>query len=119
MVTDKILTKFGFAKDEGNLQLKSVLKDNVRLKEIHIDAYPENPLIPSNEFSLLLRTTEKNVDVSIDNDRIVLKKNDVCKTHFVNVLMSKITECFSKISENYSEFILNIHNIYYRITITN
>jgi hypothetical protein len=68
---------------------------------------------------LLLRTSEKNVTVSNDGKRLVLKKDGRYETHFVNVLFSKMVGCFCNISDNYSEFILNIHNIYYRIIVLN
>ena len=119
MEEKKTFVKFGFVKDENNLQLKEVLKDNSTLKEIHIDAYSENPLFSSMTHMLLLRTSEKNAAVSNNGDRFVLKKNDTYKTHFMNVLFSKITECFFKASDGCSEFILNIQNIYYRITVLN
>lgn len=120
MVTEKILVKFGFIKDENNLKLKEVFKDNVKLKEIHIDAYPENPLITSSSpFMLLLRTIEKRVIVKNYGHRLVLKKNDKSDTRFMNVLFSEITECCYKIFDGYSEFILKIQNIYYKITIFN
>lgn len=112
--------RFGFVKDESNLKLKEVLNNNVRLKEIHIDICSENPLINSSiPFMLLLRTIEKNIIVENNGDRLVLKKDDVFKTCFMNILFSNITECFCKISDNHSEFILNIQNIYYRITVLN
>ena len=95
------------------------LLNNSILKEVHIDIYPENPLISSNSFMLLLRATENNAIILVDNDRLIMKRNDKCETYFMNVLVSKITECFSKIYEDYSEFILNIQNIYYRITVRN
>ena len=120
MITDKTLTKFGLTKDVGNTKLKEVLKCGTKLKEIHIDIYPENPLISSaTPFALLLRTIEKNAIVGNDEDRLILKGNDAYQTYFVNVLYSKITECFYKTSEYCSEFILNVQNIYYRITILN
>lgn len=120
MVTEKTLMKFGLVKDENNLQLKEMLKDNVKLKEIHIDIYPENPLISSSApFMLLLRTIEKNVAVSNDKDRIILKRDDGCKTYFMNILFSEIKECYYKVIDGCSEFILNIQNIYYRITVFN
>lgn len=119
MIAEKTLMKFGFVKDESNLQLKEVLKDNAKLKEIHIDTYPENPLDSSTPFTLLLRTSEKNATVSDDGNRIIFKRNDKYKTHFMNVPFSKITECFFKFSDGISEFILNIQNIYYRITVLN
>ena len=121
MVTEKTLMKFGLTKDENNLKLKEVLKDNVRLKEIHIDTYPENPLVASpTSFMLLLRTIEKRVIVVNDGDRLILKKVvDKFETHFINILFSKITECYYKSFNGCFEFILNIQNIYYRIIVFN
>lgn len=121
MITEQALTKFGFIKEEINLYLNkmSLLKNNVKLKEIHIDVYPENPFSSSAYFTLILRASEKNATISVDGDRIIFKKNDAYETHFVNVLASKITECFSKSSDGCYEFILNVQNIYYKITIFN
>ena len=62
-----------FVKDVDNTQLKKIFKNNIRLKEISIDIYPDNPLHPSMTFMLLSRLSEKNVIVSI-GDRIILKK---------------------------------------------
>lgn len=107
-------------KDENNSQLKKVLKDEVELKEVHINIYPENPLIYSKKpFMLLLRTVEKDVIASIDDDRIILTRNDGCKTQFVNVLFSEIAECYYQTFSNCSEFILNIQNIWYRTIVFN
>lgn len=112
--------KFGLAKDNNNSKLKEIFKNNSKLKEVHIDIYPDNPLITSSEpFMLLLRTIENNAAVLIDNDRIVLKRDDTYGTYFMNILFSKITECYYKTFDNFSEFILNIQNIYYRITVLN
>lgn len=121
MVTEKTLMKFGFIEDKNNLRLKEVLKDNLKLKEIHIDTYSENPLIAtfSEPFMLLLRTSEKDAVVSSDGDRIILKRNDKHNTYLSNVLFSKITECYYKASNDFSELILRIQNIYYKITIFN
>lgn len=120
MVTEQTLIKFGLAKDENNLKLKEVFKDNIKLKEIHIDCYPENPLVTSSApFMLLLRTIEKKVTVSNDGDRLVLVKNDRFNTYFMNVPFTEITECYYKISDNCFESILNIQNIWYRISIFN
>jgi hypothetical protein len=116
----KTSMKFGFIKDENNFQLKKILKNNFKIKEMHIDAYPENPLATSTKpFMLLLRTIEKNAVVINDGDRLVLNKNDKNNTCFMNVLFSSITECYYKIFDNCFEFILNIQNIYYRVTVLN
>lgn len=122
MVTEKTLMKFGFIKDENNLKLKEVFKDSVILKEIHIDTYPENPLINSSApFMLLLRVIEKKMIISNDDNRLILKKKvDNFETYFVSVLFDQITECYYKtITDGHFEFILNIQNIYYRITVFN
>ena len=121
MAAEKIMTKLGFTKDEGNTKLNEVFKDNIKLKEIHIDVYPTNPLVSSSTpYMLLLRTIEKKMLVKNSGTRLVLKKVvDSYDTYFMNVLFSEIIECCYKGSDGYYEFILNIQNIYYRITVSN
>lgn len=119
MIANKTLIKFGFVKDENNLQLKEIFKNNLNFKEIHIDIYPDNPVSLPTSFMLLLRTNEKNVIVSNDGARLVLKRNDRYNTHFMNIPFSNVSESFLRIFENYYEFILNIRNTYYKITVLN
>ena len=119
MVTEKDLMKFGFTKDESNRQLEEVFEDGIKLNEVYIDIYPENPLSSSASFTLLLRTHEKNVSVSNDDIRLILKKNDRYNSCFMNILLSKVDECFFKITDSCYEFILNVQNIFYRITVLN
>ena len=121
MVAEKTLTKLGFIKDENNTKLNEIFRDNAKFKEIHIDVYPSNPLVSSSTpFMLLLRTTEKKILVKNSGTRLVLRKNvSYCDTYFMNVMLSEIKECYCKSIDGYSEFILNIQNIYYRITVFN
>jgi hypothetical protein len=122
MVAEKTLIKLGFNKDENNnSKFREIFKDNIKLKEIHIDVYPTNPLISSSTpFILLLRTIEKKMLVKNSGNRLVLKKNiDGFDTHFMNIVLSEIKECYYKSCDGLSEFILNIQNIYYRITVYN
>ena len=121
MVAEKTLMKLGFMNDENCLQLNELFKNDIKLKEIHIDVYPTNPLISSSTpFMLLLRTIEKKMMVKNSGNRLVLKKVvDRYDTYFMNVLLSEITECYYKGANGYSEFILNIQNIYYKITVFN
>lgn len=120
MVTEKTLIKFGLTKDKSNFQLKDFFKNNLKLKEVHIDIYSENPLISSSTpFMLLLRTIEKSATISNDEERLVLIRDDGFGTYFLNVLFSKINECYYKDIGIGSEFILNIQNIWYRITVFN
>ena len=121
MVTEETLMKFGLTKDEKNVKLYEIFKDKTKLKEIHIDTYPENPLVNSSKpFMLLLRIIERKIIVSNDDDRLILKRVvDRFETHFMSVPFSAITECYYKDYNGLTEFILNIQNIYYRITIFN
>lgn len=121
MTAEQTMMKLGFTKDEKNTKLNEVFKDNTKLKEVHIDVYPSNPLISSSiPYMLLLRTIEKKMLVKNSGTRLVLKKNvDGYDTYFMNVLLSEIKECYYSVSNGFSEFVLNIQNIYYRITVFN
>ena len=121
MVSEQTLTKLGFMNDDNLLQLNKVFQNDIKLKEIHIDIYSTNPLASSsNPFMLLLRTNEKKVLVRNSGTRLVLRRDArYCDTYFMNVLFSEITECYCKNANGYFEFILNIQNIYYRITVFN
>lgn len=119
MVTESILTKYGFVNEKDYSKLIEIIKNTDRLMEVHIDTYPENPLLSSDSHMLLLRTVEKRARVLVEDDRLIFKRDDMYGTHFVNILISKIKECFSKMTEYCSEFILNVQNIYYRIIIFN
>lgn len=120
IIANETLMKFGLVKDENNSQLKEIFKNNSKLKEVHIDTYPNNPLVTSSEpFMLLLRTIENDAVALIDEDRLILKRNDKYETYFMNVLFSKIKECYYKTSNDLYEFILNVQNIYYRIIVLN
>lgn len=119
MVTENTLMKLGFVREKNELRFKEIIAKENKPKEIHIDIYPENPLTPSESFALLLRTSERNARISMDDERLILKRNDSQETHFMNVIIPMITDCFSKMSDNYYEVILNVQNIYYKITVFN
>ena len=120
MVTEKTLMKFGLTNDSDKSKLKEMFKDNSKLREVHIDIYPDNPLdVSPMPFMLLLRTIEKKAVVENRDSRFIIKKNDRFNTYIMNVLLSEITECYYEISEGCFEFILKIQNVYYRITVLN
>lgn len=119
MVTEDILTKYGFVNEKDYSKLIEIIRNADRLIEVHIDTYPENPLLSSYPHMLLLRTVEKKARILVEDDRLIFKRDDMYGTHFVNVLISKIKECFSKITGDCDEYILNIQNTYYRITVFN
>jgi hypothetical protein len=119
MVTENILTKYGFVNEKDYSKLIEIIRNTTRLIEVHIDTYPNNPLVCSDSHMLLLRTSEKRARILVEDDRLIFKRDDAYGTHFVNVLISKIKECFTKMTGDCDEYILNVQNIYYRITIIN
>ena len=119
MVTENILTKYGFVNEKDYSKLIEIIRNADRLVEVHIDTYPENPLLSSDSYMLLLRTVEKRARILVEDNRLIFKRDDIYETHFVNVLISTIKECFSKMTGDCDEYILNIQNTYYRITVFN
>ena len=119
MVTENILAKYGFVNEKDYSKLIEIIKNTTRLREVHIDTYPENPMFSSDSHMLLLRTVEKKAIISVEGDRLIFKRDDIYGTHFVNVLISKIKECFTKMTGDCDEYILNVQNIYYKITVFN
>ena len=121
MVAEQTMMKLGFVKDKNSKKLNEIFMDNTKLKEVHIDVYPTNPMVSSSlPYMLLLRTIEKKIFVKNSGTRLVLKKNvDGYSTYFMNVLLSDINECYYSVSSDLFEFVLNIQNIYYRIIVLN
>ena len=113
------LTKYGFVNEKDYSKLVEIIRNANRLVEVHIDTYPENPLLSSDSYMLLLRTVEKRARILVEDDRLIFKRNDIYGTHFVNVLISKIKECFCRMTGDCDEYILNIQNVWYKITILN
>lgn len=120
MVSEQDFIKFGFVRRKMNISLDK--SENIfKLKEVHVEVYPDNPFDSSATFMLVLRASEKNATASLGFDRIILKKNDAHETHIINILASKVSDCFYRGCPDYSygEFILNIQNIWYKITVFN
>ena len=121
MTVEQTMSKLGFVKDENNTKLNEIFSDNTKLKEVHIDCYPANPMVSSSlPYMLLLRIIETKMWVKNSGTRLILKKNvDGYDTNFMNVLLSDVRECYYDMSNGFSEFVLNIQNVYYRITVFN
>ena len=119
MITEDTLMKYGFVAEKDYSKLIEIIRNTNRLIEVHIDTYPENPLLSSDSHMLLLRTFEKRAKILVEDDRLIFKRDDIYGTYFVNVLISKIKECYSKMTGVCDEYILNIQDVYYKITILN
>ena len=77
MVTENILMKYGFVNEKDYSKLIEIIKNTTRLREVHIDTYPENPLLSSDSHMLLLRTVEKKARILVEDDRLIFKKDDI------------------------------------------
>lgn len=77
----------GFANDNDLKVLQSTI---LRLSEIHMDIYIENP------YMLLSRLAEKKVSGSIEDGRIIFYKNDRKHTFLFNVLQMKLQSVCSR-----------------------
>ena len=112
--------KLGFIDDRNNLQFNETFKSGNKLKDIHIEIYPNNPIESHSPFTLFIRTIEKNVLVLNDGNRLILESNNKFKTYTLNILLSDITKCFVEANtRGYSSFVINVKNIWYRITVVN
>lgn len=116
MVAEKTLTKLGFTKDEDCTCFDKMFKNNTVLNELHIDIYNENPVNHSS-LMLLLRTFDKNVLVKNDNNRLILEKGDKFNTYIINIMVSEVKTIYKKMSNNYVDFLLNVCDVWYKITI--
>lgn len=106
---NQIYKNCGFSNDNDLKILKSI--SSIK-SQIHIDVYIENP------YMLLSRTSEKNISIKTEDDRIIIFKNDRYHTFIFNVLQSEIMECmFKKYNDSQYEFIFRVQNINYKILI--
>lgn len=117
MITEKTLNKFGYAKDANNVYFNKVFKNNTKLNELYIDVYNENPINHSSPLMLLLRTHDKNVLIKNEDDRFIVEKNDKFNTKIINILSSKIEVFYNESSNYYVDFLLNVCNVWYKISI--
>lgn len=101
--------KYGFTLDKDLSELNRIIcKKN--FKKLHIDTYLEDP------YTLLLRTIESNVVISLEKDRIIIRKNDRNKTTVTNISLESIDNCITKRYDNTRyEIIFTVHNICYKI----
>ena len=106
------LERYGFVVDENKSRF-DIKFDNAfngkNLSKIHIDLYTDKP------YMLLSRVREKNISVSLENGRIILKCND--DTVIMNVPIENVCKYAMKKSKKYYQFILAIHGIWYKILV--
>ena len=102
----------GYVKDCNKELFGKIFNENVKIKEIHIDIYIENP------YMLFSRISGKNVFTLKNSNRFIVCKSDRHKTVVVNILLDEISNCMVKqYVDNQYEILFNIQNICYKIFI--
>lgn len=107
------LERYGFVIDEDKSKFDTKFDsafNGKKLSKIHIDLYTDKP------YMLLSRVREKNINVSLENGRIILKCKD--DTVIMNVPIDNICKYAMKKCQKCYQFILAIHGVWYKILVT-
>lgn len=103
--------KYGFIEDVDNIQLKHIFSKKC-FKKLHVDLYSDSP------YMLFSRIIEKNVLVSLEDGRIVIKKKDRHNTSIIDILLNSIKHCIIKqYNDTQYEVIFTIHNLWYKLLV--
>lgn len=103
--------KNDFVKDNDK-ELFNQIFNNKKIKEIHIDTYMDSPYV------LFARIIEKNLLISNENNRMIIRKNDRYKTVIVNIFFDEIEDCrIKQYTDNQYEILFGVRNIYYKILV--
>ena len=101
--------RYGF-KDGGKSELGKILRNNLNLRSVHIDTYIANPYI------FLLRSVEGGVTAAIEDDRVVVRKDDSDKTTVSNIPFDVVENVKFKFMEDCRfQMFFTVCNICYRV----
>lgn len=90
--------------------IMDVLKDSMRLRAVSIDAYMTDPYI------FVLRSTENSLVAAVENDRIILRRNDEHKTSVMNVPCNCVRDIQYKLMEDCKcRLLFSVSNIWYSV----
>lgn len=103
--------KYGFVSDKTKVEFERIIS-NHNFKTLHIEIYSDNP------YMLFLRSIEKNVMVTLEDNRVIVRKNDKHKTTITDILFDSIDGCIVKqYSDSHYEIIFTIHNLCYKLLV--
>lgn len=108
---ETLCENYGFVMDNEKVEFKRIFNNN-NFKSLHMDMYSLNP------YMLFMRSMEKNLMVTIENNRVIIRKKDRYKTHIMDVPIEQIDRCIIKEYNNMQyEIILAIKDVYYKMLI--
>ena len=91
-------------------EIIDILRDDLHLANVSIDAYMLNPYI------FVLRSTEKSLTAYVDDERIIMRRNDKHKTNVVNIPCDSVEDVRVKLTEDYKYRVsFNVNNVCYSV----
>ena len=78
-------SKYGFSNGDKT-ELKRVLEDKIEFESVSIDTYIARP------YTFILRSSEKNVTASLEDDRVIIRRNDCFKTTISNFSFDSVCD---------------------------
>lgn len=85
--------RYGFVKGDKS-DLKRMLENKIKLKEVNIDTYIAKP------YFFILRSYEENLTVSVEKNRLLIRRNDPYKTTISNVPFESVNDVQIKLMED-------------------
>ncbi len=110
-LTKESLEKFGYSYDYENDFLKMFSKKENTIKKLMVSLYPRL----SNDGKIILaRMYNEDIIFNNNDKRLIILTKD--KNIILNILYSKITQCFIRETKNLIEFVFEYDNdIFYKI----
>lgn len=101
--------RYGFVKCDKS-DLKRMLENKIKLKEVNIDTYI------AKHYFFILRSYEENLTVSVEKNRLLIRRNDPYKTTISNVHFESVNDVQIKLMEDYRlRMFFTICNICYNV----
>lgn len=102
-------SKYGFSNGDKT-ELKRVLEDKIEFESVSIDTYIARP------YTFILRSSEKNVTASLEDNRVIIRRNDRFKTTISNFSFDSVCDVQFKLTEDFRcSIFFTIANICYNI----
>lgn len=108
---EKFCEKYGYTLDNDKTKLKTFFSENGnQLKEVHIDAYLND--------NLILRSIEKNTIAKLESSYLYVYKKGKSQNAITIIDSNKIEYCvYKKYSDTFTEFVIVVGDIKYRISV--
>lgn len=102
-------SKYGFSNGDKT-ELKRILEDKIEFESVNIDTYIARP------YTFILRSSEENIIASLEDDRVIIRRNDCFKTTISNFSFDSVGNVQFKLTEDFRcSIFFTIANICYNI----